>query len=597
MLAYSNCNKDTGITTIELIEFDNEQILKSKIKFKELQEKNIVIKGDFEDNEWTLTNQVYKHTFKFKFDEILYKKESKKRSMYTFEEFVDSIKSYIILNIESKAISNLHYQMHTFKKYLHATKFFNQKYSKKGLEVLSNITDGIVPFIRMYTEYVTFEGTEHYFSIMDELMEYAATIRASSNSENDNRRILADFQSILMFNDIIEGFWQVINNDSLLELKELYYPLYLWWKITNIIPLRVTEFCVTPYDCIEDMDDGKFYIFLRRSSIKGRHDKQEICHNIDQDYKIYKYNIPKEIANLIEEYKEITSKTRVNFDRLICYATYNIKVHPHRINPDTSKKSYNYAFSRHSLTNLLKKFFIEIVHGKLNYDVLCSMDFINQRIVGIENDKNTAILEFKPLKDNQISIFKPGDIRHYAMINLVLNDVNPILVRELVSHEDINTSYHYFGNTAEVVKCMSYIKYREICKKEYDKTGKNKGVVTTDRIFNQLESKQSVEVDNGRCISKSFMAGKLDSCILVDLNCEICNFFIQEKTPDKETQKAKLKILEEKIERESELIADILRSYKNTPKKNKDLTLNTLKLENSIQLYCDESLKNGGIIW
>ena len=49
--------------------------------------------------------------------------------------------------------------------------------------------------------------------------------------------------------------------------QELYFPLYLWWKITNIIPLRLVEFCIIPYDCIKESADGKNYIYLRRSCL------------------------------------------------------------------------------------------------------------------------------------------------------------------------------------------------------------------------------------------------------------------------------------------------------------------------------------------
>ena len=56
-------------------------------------------------------------------------------------------------------------------------------------------------------------------------------------------------------------------------------------------------------------------------------------------------------------------------------------------------------------------------------------------------------------------------------------------------------------------------------------------------------------------------------------------------------------MLESKIDREAKLIAELLSSYKNTPKTNKNLIQNTLKLQNSVKIYHDKSIKNGGIIW
>lgn len=599
MLLYSYYDSDTGIKTIESIEFNYEQIEKSKKKFKELKDKKIIT-GNFEDTEWNITNEINKSTINFEFDEILYNKEFKKRNMYTYKQFVNSVKSYVVLTIQSKSLISLKPIVSSLKKYILATNYFNKEKSKAGIDSLGAIQYGTqyIRYIEGYVDYANFEGTEYYSSALDDLLEYASTLKNSEVSEGDGRRKLSDFQSIILFNKIIEEFWLKVNNESNTKFKELYFPLYLWWKITNIIPLRLTEFCVTPYDCVDESTDGKFYIYLRRSALKGQKKSSKyVSYKIDEDYIIHKYVIPKEIADLIKEYKEITSKNRKDYSRLMCYVTYILRALSYDDKTNTDSERYCGNFTSSTLKSLRNTFFTKIVQGEYNYEILNSNEFIDERVVAIENEKKTVIVEFKPLKDNQISVFKLGDIRHYAMINLVMNDISPILVRELVDHEDINTSFHYFGNTSELVKCISYMKYKEICKKEYDRIGKNKGSVTTRRIFNQLEYKQSVEVDNGRCISKYFIAGKLNDCILVDGDCENCDFFIQKKALDKETQKLKLKMIESKINRQAKLIAELLSSYKNTPKINKNLIQNTLKLQNSVKIYYDKSVKNGGTIW
>ena len=598
MLLHSYYDEDTGIRITESIEYDEEKIKKSKEEFKKLKDKEIIISGNFEDAEWIVTNEVYRTALNFEFDEILYNKESKKRNMYTYKQFINSVKSYAVLSISKKSILTTRDYLHVLKKYALTTNYFNEKNYKNGQGSLGLMENhvGKLHYIKGYVQYANFEGTDFYSSLLDELIDEALALSNAESPEDNNRRKLSDFQSILLFNRIIEDFWKKVNDDSNKELKELYFPLYLWWKITNIIPLRITEFCVTPYDCIEESTDGKFYIYLRRTTLKGNKKEQRsfVSHKIDKDYKIYKYPISKEIADLIKEYQEITKMNRRDYNRLICYITYISRAHffGDKLNDDSPLFSRN--FSRESLLRLRDRFLTKIVQYEYNYEILNADDFINERIVGIENNE-TVIVEFKPLKDNQISTFRLGDIRHYAMINLVLSDISPILVKELVDHEDINTSFHYFGNTSELVKFISYTKYKEICKKEYDKDYKNN--VTVDRILNQLEYNESIEVDNGRCISKYFIAGKLNDCIPNDGDCENCDFFIQEKALDKKNKKLKLKIIESAIDKQSELIADLLSSYKNTPKINKSLIQNTLKLQNSIETYYDECAKNGGVIW
>lgn len=599
MLLYSYYDSDTGIRITESIEYKEEEIEKSRKKFKELKDEGIIISGNFEDSKWLLTNEVHTTTLNFEFDEILYNKEAKKRNMYTYKQFVNSVKSYAVLNIKKKSMGTTRQYLHLFKKYTIATNYFNEKKSKNGLDTLGPM-ERFAPILQHtqgYLQYTNFDGTEYYISLLDELIDEALAL-ARITSGDDKRRSLSDFQSMMLFDRIIDDFWKRVNNNSNKELKELYFPLYLWWKITNIIPLRLTEFCVTPYDCIEESSDGKFYIYLRRTSLKGNKKgrRRYVSYKLDEDYNIYKYVISKEIADSIKEYQEITKENRRDYNRLICYVSFVKRTYPYGDKLDSNSPLLDRKFTRESLQHLRDRFLTRIVQDEYNYEILESDKFIEERTVGIE-DNETVIVEFKPLKDSQISAFRLGDIRHYAMINLVLSDVSPILIRELVDHEDINTSFHYFGNTSELVKCMSYIKYKEICKKEYDRVGKNKDNITIERILNQLEYSESIEIDNGRCISKYFISGQLNDCIPNDGECENCDFFIQEKAIDKETKKLKLKIIESRIDKEADLIANLLSSYKNTPKINKDLIQNTLKLQNSIKLYCDESAKNGGIIW
>lgn len=599
MLLYSYYDNDTGIRITESIEYKEEEIEKSRKKFKGLKDEGIIISGNFEDSKWILSNEIHTTTLNFEFDEILYNKEAKERNMYTYKQFVNSVKSYAVLNIQKKSIQTTRQYLHVLKKYAIATNYFNEKKSKNGLNALGPLEHfaGILHYIEGYLQYTNFDGTEYYISLLDELIDEGLALARITSGDN-KRRSLSDFQSMMLFDRIIDDFWKRVNNNSNKELKELYFPLYLWWKITNIIPLRLTEFCVTPYDCIEESSDGKFYIYLRRTSLKGNKKgrRRYVSYKLDEDYNIYKYVISKEIADSIKEYQEITKENRRDYNRLICYVSFVKRAYHYGDKLDSNSPLLDRKFTRESLQHLRNRFLTRIVQNEYNYEILESDKFIEERTVGIE-DNETVIVEFKPLKDSQISAFRLGDIRHYAMINLVLSDVSPILIRELVDHEDINTSFHYFGNTSELVKCMSYIKYKEICKKEYDRVGKNKDNITIERILNQLEYSESIEIDNGRCISKYFISGQLNDCIPNDGECENCDFFIQEKAIGKETQKLKLKIIESRIDKEAELIANLLSSYKNTPKINKDLIQNTLKLQNSIKLYCDESAKNGGIIW
>lgn len=148
-------------------------------------------------------------------------------------------------------------------------------------------------------------------------------------------------------------------------------------KITNIIPLRLIEFCVTPYDCIDESTDGKFYIYLRRSSLKGqKKGSKHVSHKIDDDYSIYMYVVSEEIADLIKEYKEITSKNRKDYTRLMCHVTYMLRTHPNGDKLSSDSEVFCGNFGRGTLKNLKNRFFTEIVQDEYNYEILNCNEFI-----------------------------------------------------------------------------------------------------------------------------------------------------------------------------------------------------------------------------
>ena len=77
-----------------------------------------------------------------------------------------------------------------------------------------------------------------------------------------------------------------------------------------ILPLRVTEFLVTPKECLIKKNE-KYYLIVRRTSLKGDTSVTE-RYKIDKDYKKYMYEITLPIANSIMEY-DVGVKTINNF--------------------------------------------------------------------------------------------------------------------------------------------------------------------------------------------------------------------------------------------------------------------------------------------
>ena len=161
---------------------------------------------------------------------------------------------------------------------------------------------------------------------------------------------------------------------------------------------------------------------------------------------------------------------------------------------------------------LLEHFYKEVLHKEFGLKLYYKPHYSRkeQSEVYLETDKL--------LKPNEIMMNQIGDTRHFSMVNLVLNDFNPILIKDFAGHEDINTSYHYFNHIKQIVKCMSYYKFQELKKEAIDITAEAtlNNQVNLRSIARSMEIKGKTvfkEVDYGKCYSDKFIRGDIFDCI------------------------------------------------------------------------------------
>ena len=223
-----------------------------------------------------------------------------------------------------------------------------------------------------------------------------------NGSKDDAQRVLADFRTYLKFDEIISRYWDSAGHEQRLA----YFPLYFWWKLTAILPLRPTEFLLTPRDCLH----GKV-LTVRRTRLKNK--GVRVSYSIDGDYELYKYEISEHLATELRAYIAATDAFRQNeIDTLLVPTTNFID----RVS-DNASKYYTY--------------------GRLR---MCLLAFYDEAVIpsGIEIGGITL-----------------GDTRHLAMINLIISGGSPSACRELAGHADINISSHYYANIANLVECAT----------------------------------------------------------------------------------------------------------------------------------------------
>jgi hypothetical protein len=271
----------------------------------------------------------------------------------------------------------------------------------------------------------------------------------------------------------LDQFWSRAGEKE----KLFYFPLFLWWNLTTILPLRPTEFLLIPRQCLSRENDENI-LKVRRTKLKGG--KNHFHYSVAGDYKLEKYCVPEKLAVEIEWYLRATSQMPVSkLGTLFVQGTHK------EIFEDTSHYSYHY------FSDSLQRF--------------------QKEEMGLTSGSNKFI--------------HLGDTRHIAMISLIVSGGSPTICKELAGHEDINISSHYYANISRFVECATYEFYR-----------KQKAQRVEMREHRLAGSIKTVAVNGGRCDSEVYVGGSIGDCLrhmgsggeLGD--CTSCPHFIDAKT-------------------------------------------------------------------
>ncbi|MCI3921355.1 hypothetical protein MO973_24615 [Paenibacillus sp. TRM 82003] len=245
-------------------------------------------------------------------------------------------------------------------------------------------------------------------SVADELLEFielgnhlASKVRNiyKSKRKNKRQRQLPAFSEIVKFHEAME---RLAFESSDLERRK-YSPLILWWRLTNIIPMRPREFVLTPNDCI--VYKGEEYFFrVRRTKHEGKNDDDEPI--IDE------VPITLEAVQWIRTYKELTTPYPQT-EYLLSYM-----MHDDVTDGKSGVKSKNHVFTTDILRLLLDSFYVDIMHKKY----------------GITSES----YEVKDHRRIQLM-----GTRHLAICNMLFMNFSPHTIKVLAGHEHIHSQNPY----------------------------------------------------------------------------------------------------------------------------------------------------------
>lgn len=379
-------SENSGYRRYRIVDqLDDKTRKKAIAGFGRYKLQGIIRECSFKDECWLLSDELMTYRISFSIDEKIYNEKAAVWTGCSYSCFTDCIKAYITFRLGQYGISRLR----EISKQL--IKLAELSYEEAENADFADFTSHVLEFLQILP------GED---VIRDQLMDVISDMPWKARKSNNSRK-LAEFKYYLRFDKNMREFWQ----EASAEEKRTYFPIWIWWNLTSILPLRVTEFLMTPRNCISQKDD-KYYLTIRRTQKKKA--KRQVYYRIALDYKLNTYEIPEWMYREIANYISVTD----------CWEETNIGTLIRR-EIRTPSGYFTYVQMEKRL-----KDFCELVTGDREYPIHL------------------------------------GDTRHLAMISLILSGGSPVICRELAGHEDIEISSGYYSNISTVVESAVY----ETCK-------------------------------------------------------------------------------------------------------------------------------------
>lgn len=501
-------------------EIDDETLARAIDVFNDYKQRGIILNDNWHDNSWTLTDQVHNVGLTLINFEACFYKNAMNWIGCEYCCYQDCVKAYIAFNLGEIGLYSL-------REIANAFAALAGKTSEEAIEI-SKYINHVIGLLQIIPG-----GTEERDWVIESLEEKAECIWTHRKG---NKRCLADFKSYLKFNEIISNFWDIANQKQ----KLFYFPLYFWWNLTAILPLRPTEFLLIPRDCLEMGDNKENILTVRRTKLKGGFEK--IAYRIKDDYECKQYVITESLADELRSYLKSTENMRkTGIDTLFLQE-------PHYRYFGTSAKSTSKYYSYANLNACLRCFYQDLIFQK-----------------GIEIRK-----------------IRLGDTRHIAMVNLIISGGSPVVCRELAGHSDIDISSHYFSNISNLVECVTLERHRKMMVGKANIIGKSR--------FPIAVPKELYRLPNGWCSVDSVKNGDVGECLKVSSssgeigNCNYCTHYY----PDQSGIRAEFldeKTGKQKVDADSQYLIQMIEFVRKGIGYTEDIGTALLRLQRSSDHY------------
>lgn len=351
-------------------------------RFMVFRRDGAIRESGFHDDTWIVTDELKKHRFDFSIDNEAYDRNSMQWIGCTSGCYKECMKAYASMLLGGLGLETIRAIIKDLAGMAGSTAE-EAVQGRKGNPFHRAAFLSMIPL-----------GNDVRDHVIEELEDSGVQIRKGE------ARKLPEFRYYLSFGRLLQEYWAQADDAG----KRFYFPVWFWWNLTAILPLRATEFLMTPWDCIAESGGGHI-LTVRRTRLKkgGRH-----CYKVSGDYEPCSYAVPQSISMEISWYKSaVGDKNTSGIGTLLV--------------PEGDVPSGYFTYCQ--MQRRLKKFCREVL-GDESYPIHL------------------------------------GDTRHLAMVNLILSGGSPVVCRELAGHEDIDISSHYYSNMSGVVESMILARFR-----------------------------------------------------------------------------------------------------------------------------------------
>lgn len=458
-------NKFTAIPS--LVRLDEATEKNMRALFRAYKADKVIREGNFDDDKWIVTDEVANYTLEFNLNE----QECKEFLDYTgnsLSRLKSGLKCYLLSRFGYIALSHIRSILRELKNAI------NNPIDKLENNILQSSC--LTAFYDFFTLLITEKNEKEFGNFLTTLDTAIENFNIKSST---SRRTLAEFQSYFLFNELLDKYWAEIEDE---EEKQFWFPLWLWWHLSAIIPMRPREFVLTPRNVLTRKGDTSI-LHIRKNKIKGTNRRK--TYKISDDYEEISYEINNnKLAKEIEWYISVTNDYLDNE----LHTLFRLK--PHYAKFDRTAGIINRYFTTANLHTVLRLFYEEIIHKHYGYKIIY--------------ERNNEI----NLKDDEIQILLLGDTRHLAMINLIQEGSTPFVALILARHSSPEMSSHYFSNISKLIECKTY--------RQYEKTLKNRQVFAISNQYKVPQARKFITLsDNSRCYSPAAINNDFTDCCKV----------------------------------------------------------------------------------